>query len=537
MPVTRRLLQIGIAVGLVCVGLLTGILFMLWTSPSASELADEDDAPRPRIELGDNSAPSYGHTPSEADTGATPASMPELATLNEAFRTVAERVTPAVVFIQIETGRSGNERSFQFDGNEMDRFMPRPQRSVGSGVILNSEGYIVTNEHVVAGARTINVTLHDKRQYEATIVGSDPSTDLAVLKVEEEGAPFPTVSLGNSDALRVGDWVVAVGNPFRLTSTVTAGIVSALGRQVDIIDDTFSIEDFIQTDAAINPGNSGGALVNLEGDLVGINTAIATESGASEGYGFAVPVQLMQRVVTDLIEYGEVQRGYLGVSIEEVDAPRARRLNMDDIRGVYIGTVRPGGAAARGGIEDGDVVLSIDGREINAPNTLQSAVAQRRPGDTMQIRVWRSGRIETKEIELMGRETLAYQEWVDELEGGDPQDTLPAPPNGPDADPPEDDEAPTLDLPDWGLGLRPLVESHKRAFGIDRGAYVAFVENGGPADRAGMPRDVVLTHIEDQSVTDAEDVVQQLNDTTADRVLVRVHRRDGTGAFYDISTP
>jgi len=535
MPVSRRVVQVGVGLGLVSVGLLAGILFMLIADPQAPDA--ERPTPRPRIELGGNTVTVP--TPSEDDSAATPVTDPSLSGLNAAFRRIADRVTPTVVFIQIEA-EGASERNFRFEG-DMERFMPpRMRQSVGSGVILSADGHIVTNEHVVAEAQTIRVTLHDKRQYEARIVGTDASTDLAVIKVDAQ-APLPTAPLGNSDNLRVGDWVVAVGNPFRLTSTVTAGIVSALGRQVDIIDDTFSIEDFIQTDAAINPGNSGGALVNLNGELVGINTAIATESGSYEGYGFAVPTQLMQRVVTDLIEFGEVQRGYLGVSIEAVDAARAERLNMDRIQGVYVGTVRPGGAADQAGLQDGDVVLAIDGRPIDAPNTLQSAVAQRRPGETMELRILRDGEEQTKRVDLMGREAMAYQEWLSDLEddsttGGAPESGPADPPDRAPNDAPERSEA-TINLPDWGLGMRPLNEAHRTAFGIDRGAYVVFVENDSRTDRAGLARDMVLTHVEREPVDDAADAERRLNASTAERVLVRVQRRDGTGAFYEIERP
>lgn len=529
----RRSISLLIGIGLVLVGLFGGILLML---------ALEDDAGAPsrpqvvdRVELGSGQPVTTRASKSDSGQASSVAapSVPEPSALNTVFRKVANRVTPAVVFIQVESTARVPEGQFQeFDDDMRERFFrnPVPRRSVGSGVVISSKGHIVTNHHVVQEAEDIRVTLADKRQYEAEMIGTDASTDLAVLKVDAD-AEFPSISFGDSDEVEVGEWVIAVGNPFRLTSTVTAGIVSAVGRQVGVINDRFRIEDFIQTDAAINPGNSGGALVNLNGELVGISTAIATESGSYEGYGFAVPSNLMQRVVRDLIAYGEVRRGYLGVEIQEVDARVADELGLDKIRGVYVPNVPPGGAAAQAGIEAGDVILAVDGRAVDALNELQSTVARHRPGDQVAVKVWRDGAIQSYMVELMGR-----QDWT--------ADASPAPESESESEPaPDPDSSPSgaqlVELEAWGLGVRPLTSEDRKAFGIDSGVYVAYVQNGSVSAAGGLPRDIVITKVGETLVRDVEEAVDALEraEESGERTLVRVRRRDGTSAFYEVQPP
>jgi serine protease Do len=317
------------------------------------------------------------------------------------FQTIATEVTPSVVYIETTVQVQG--RGIDEDSSEngiWDRFLPRRARTVGSGVIISADGYILTNNHVIEDAvgEGIQVTLSDKRSYPARIVGTDPSTDLAVIKINAN--PLSAAVIGNSDYVDVGEWVLAIGNPFRLRSTVTAGIVSALSRDVQIINDAMRIESFIQTDAAINRGNSGGALVNTSGELIGINTAIATQSGNYQGYGFAVPSNLALKVARDLIEYGEVKRGMLGVSIESVSHPIARDLNMDRIEGVLIITAPRDGAAFDAGIRQNDVILEVNGARVNEANQLQEKVAMYRPGDQVVLTIWRDGEMLTKEVSL-----------------------------------------------------------------------------------------------------------------------------------------
>jgi Do/DeqQ family serine protease len=532
---SRRFFLVLVGISLVLTGLLGGILFMLVVNDGG------DGSSMRRVER----VQLTRAEPSEARPASDTAEMrvPEPSVLNALFRNVADQVTPAVVFIEVRTG-DGDARLRQFDGDMRDFFRnpPVPRRSVGSGVLINSKGYIVTNNHVVENAESINVTMADKRQFEATVIGNDPSTDIAVIKVETD-APLPSVPLADSDRLRVGDWVVAVGNPFRLTSTVTTGIVSALGRQVNIIDNSFRIENFIQTDAAINPGNSGGALVNMSGALVGINTAIATESGSYEGYGFAVPANLVERVVSDLIAYGDVRRGFLGVSIQEVNADVAGEIGLGTIRGVYVADVRTGSAADEAGIEAGDVVIQIEGADVDSPGELQSAVAQFRPGDQISVTVWRDGVKRALQPRLMGRDAIAYQEWTQEMQPGnepprdEPENEAPSDDRPSDDDPseapPESSGSQILEIDAWGVGLTPLSDLQREDFGVDAGAFVAFVEGDGAAAAAGMPRGVVITHVNDTPV-DSPEAVRRAIDATTEPALVQLRRRNGTHAFYEV---
>jgi serine protease Do len=262
--------------------------------------------------------------------------------------------------------------------------------SSGSGVIVSSEGYIVTNNHVIENASEIEVILNDNSKYTAKVIGTDPATDIAVLKIE--GSGFTPIPLGNSDDLKIGEWVLAVGNPFNLTSTVTAGIVSAKARNINLLSerngqDIVPIESFIQTDAAVNPGNSGGALVNTQGQLVGINTAIASQTGSYSGYSFAVPVNLVNKVMSDLIDYGIVQRGYLGVQISDVSQEIKEKNKLPNLKGVFLAKVIEDGSADKAGLKDGDVILKIGTKEVNSVSALQEEIGKRRPGDKVSLTV------------------------------------------------------------------------------------------------------------------------------------------------------
>ncbi len=304
----------------------------------------------------------------------------------------AENSVHAVVHIATQSVRGGGWSSgnpFLDDFFGLKRSQPQIARGFGSGVILSDDGYIVTNNHVIEEAQKIKVILNDKREFEARLIGTDPSTDIALLKVDAKDLPY--LVYGDSDALKLGEWVLAVGNPFNLTSTVTAGIVSARARNLGINQSDLSVESFIQTDAAVNPGNSGGALVNQQGKLVGINSAIASRTGSYSGYSFAVPVSIVKKIVADLKEFGEVQRALLGVRIGDVNAEIAEELNLDVVEGVLIGEVTENGAAKEAGIKEKDVLTSVQGEKVRNSAELQEKVSQFRPGDDVKIVVLRDG--------------------------------------------------------------------------------------------------------------------------------------------------
>ena len=507
-----RSLTIGI--GLVIVGLLAGILLTLLVTRSGGSGEVRPDSVE-RVELGARPPSGYVTVP-EAEL---PTRYLDALSLNEVFKDVASRVTPAVVFIQVRSSRRASDVFRNFRGDESRRI---PSQSVGSGVIISDQGYVVTNHHVIEDADEIVVTLGDKRQFDARLVGTDPTTDLAVLHVE--GADLPVIALGNAAQLEVGEWVLAVGNPFRLTSTVTAGIVSALGRQVNVIEDRLGIESFVQTDAAINPGNSGGAVVNLRGELIGIATAIATETGSYEGYGFAVPVDLMERVVGDLIRYGEVRRGYLGVSILPVTAGVAENFGLSDVSGVLLSDVRRGLAGADAGLEAGDILLEIDGRAVSEPNELQSAIAMRSPGDDLNVVVWRDGERRDFTVTLKGMDDPGYRQWLTGLDQ-----------EGMDEDPLPEPETPDVirEFGDWGIGLANMNERLRGRFETPHGAYLAFVENGSPFDKSGLTRGLVITRMNDSQVFDV-DTAADLLDESGGSVFVEALRSDGVRLFFEV---
>ncbi len=292
-----------------------------------------------------------------------------------------------------------------------DRFIPQPMLGSGSGVIINEKGYIITNNHVIDQADEIEVTLHNNGTYKARVIGADPTTDLALLQIEADN--LKALPMVNSDDVEVGEWVLAVGNPFSLTSTVTAGIVSAKARNININKEKFAVESFIQTDAAINPGNSGGALVNLDGGLIGINTAIASRTGTYNGYGFAVPSNIVTKVVEDLLQYGAVQRGVLGVTIQTINGSLARDKGIEFTQGVYIAGVNENSAADKAGLKEGDIILKVDGRDTYSSPALQEIIARHRPGDKLSITYNRGGKEQKADVvleSLEGSTQLARKE-------------------------------------------------------------------------------------------------------------------------------
>ncbi|MEL6132850.1 MAG: Do family serine endopeptidase [Bacteroidota bacterium] len=395
------------------------------------------------------------------------------------FTEPAAAVMPAVVHIT-STQLSGQSAQqvpdiFRDFFGENFRGKQRPSVGSGSGVIISEDGFIVTNNHVVENADDIEVSLNDNRTYKAEVIGKDPSTDLALLKIE--GESFPTLALANSDETKVGQWVLAIGNPFNLNSTVTAGIISAKGRNINILKDQAAIESFIQTDAAVNPGNSGGALVDLDGNLIGINTAIASPTGSYSGYSFAIPSNLMRKVVTDLMEYGSVQRGYLGVMIRSVDGNLAKENDLTTTEGVFIDSLIENSAAEKAGIQVGDVIVGVEGLRVKNAAELQAAIGIKRPGDNVTLNVNRRG--EAKDIAVVlknrnGNTKLAKVEKVDALGK-------------------------------LGLEIAPLDKDEATSLGIRGGVKVTAVNPGILQKETNLEPGFIITKVDKENIDSVEE--------------------------------
>ncbi len=419
------------------------------------------------------------------------------------FTEAAETTVPTVVHVKTTYARQQGYGSQFFDpfnffwGNPAPQQMPQQQAS-GSGVIISEDGYIVTNNHVVENAEEVSVTLDDKTTYTAKVIGTDPSTDLALLKVDAKGLPYS--SYGNSDNVRVGEWVLAVGNPFNLTSTVTAGIVSAKARNIHILpDQKFPIESFIQTDAAVNPGNSGGALVNTRGDLIGINAAIASNTGSYSGYSFAIPVNIVKKVVDDLLEFGTVQRGFIGVSIRDLDAEFAKEKSIKTLSGVYVSGLTTDGAAETAGIKEGDIITAINGVNIKSSPELQEQVGRYRPGDKIAVSVIRDNDQKTIPVVLRNREgttKVSRNESVNLL----------------------------------GASLEAASESELGKLRISHGVKVKELQTG-KLKSAGLREGFIITSIDNREVKSANDVLDYLQNKKGG-VLIEGIYPNGMQAYY-----
>jgi Do/DeqQ family serine protease len=452
------------------------------------------------------------------------------------FKQVAEHVTPTVVKIETVVPVSRSEIRGEEYGDRNDGFwgniIPRRAHTVGSGILISSDGYILTNNHVIEGSvdNKIEVVLDDKRTFEARLVGHDSSTDLAVIKID--GRNLPAITIGNSDQVDVGEWVLAIGNPFRLKSTVTAGIVSALSRDVQIINDEMRIESFIQTDAAINKGNSGGALVNTSGELIGVNTAIASQSGSYQGYGFAVPSNLAAKVARDIIEFGEVRRALLGVQIVSVDAARAEDLNMNEIRGVQITDVNSGGAADQSGLYPKDVILSVNGEKVNESNQLQQKIAVLRPGESVDLEILRNGRKITKSVQLgmleRDEEQLAYSEipyyeenYKEDYEDSDGGD------NGPNMR--------GIEFEDFDLGFRVMALSKPND--IERyDLIITEVKRKSEAAKKGFKEGFRIKKVDDEKVESLESLRDLVNQILSEKnsITFEVETREGAVELFEL---
>lgn len=422
------------------------------------------------------------------------------------FSAAAAAVSPGVVHVRTTYSRSMVQNNDPFGDMFQDFFGRRgqqpsqntpPPMGKGSGVIVTSDGYIMTNNHVVENAEKIEVILTDKRVLQAKVIGRDKNTDLALIKVNATN--LPVVKLGNSDDVKVGQWVLAIGYPLTLESTVTAGIVSAKARQIGIIGTedqpqnvdpnnppaNSSIESFIQTDAVINKGNSGGALVNTKGELIGINSAIASQSGVYEGYGFAIPVNLARKVMDDFLKYGEVKRGFIGVTFQELNADIAKQLNVSEINGLYVNSVVKDGAAEKAGIMKGDIIKKVDGEDVNSSAQLQVKIALLHPGDKVSLGVLRDGKMKTFNLTLKGDEGMRLA---------------------------DNENAPEVSavMNSLGASFAPLNDNLKKKYGVGSGVVVTSVAPGKVFDMYDMPKGTIITSVNGRAVNNNDQIVSAL---------------------------
>jgi serine protease Do len=447
----------------------------------------------------------------EAAVATTPAPAPAAPPVVDSYAPVVERVAPAVVTIRSErkakaamTGFPDDPFLRQFFGNDMPQMKPRvvPERSLGSGVIVASDGYILTNNHVVDGAESIKVEVSDGHTYTAKLIGTDPPSDLALLKID--AANLPTATLGNSDQVRVGDVALAIGNPLGVGKTVTMGIVSAKGRQTDVGDGSY--EDFIQTDAPINQGNSGGALINTRGEVIGINSQILTPSGGNIGIGFAIPANMARNVMAQLREHGAVRRAKLGVTVQNVSSDIAASLGLKDVRGSIVNSVDEGSAAAKAGIERGDVITKFDGKDVTDTNNLRNTIAAMAPGSRATVTILRDGHEQQLDVTL------------DEQHSAEPVSTS------------ENGEA---SGEKFGMTVQPLTPDIARELKLDadtQGLVISDVDPLGKAADAGLQRGDVIEQVNGQPVTTVSQLRGVLERATTRPALLLVNR--GGNTFY-----
>ena len=424
------------------------------------------------------------------------------------FVDAAENSVDAVVHIMTKVVRQSNTYE-DFFGALLGQIYGYPGQTrnntmvaYGSGVVLTPDGYIVTNNHVVEGADEVEVTFNNKVKKTASIIGTDPTTDLALIKVEASDLHFLT--FGDSDNVRIGEWVLAVGNPFNLTSTVTAGIVSAKARNLSILGEGTSVESFIQTDAAVNPGNSGGALVNTKGELIGINAAIASHTGSYEGYSFAIPSNIVRKVVDDLLLYGTAQRGYLGVQIAELTQELAQKEGLENIEGVYVGEVTEGGAAKLAGLKDGDVITAINGKKVNSTTQLKENIGQYRPGDKVDVEVNRQVHHHHYELTLLNEAGN-----VNLVKNGE-----------------------AFYNSEFGLMLQPINQNDMSRLKISSGLKIVEIRQGR-FKNSGIPVDFVITKVNGYAVNNKSELENALKNTRSRRTTIEgVFPNGMTGSFY-----
>jgi serine protease Do len=444
----------------------------------------------------------------------------DASSFGQAFIETAEKVNPAIVQITVVSDRGQDPHSDFFFFPFKD--LPKEQKGSGSGILISDDGYIITNNHVVENANKVTVGLYDKRRFDATVIGTDPLTDLAVIKIDAKNLPL--AYLGDSDELKVGQWVMAIGNPLSLASTVTAGIVSAIGRgQLGLIRDSYGVENFIQTDAAINPGNSGGALVDLSGAVVGVNSAIATSgTGTYIGYGFAIPINLAKAVAKDLIAHGKVSRGYIGVNISEVDDAIAKSLGMDKPRGIIVQNVLEGSAAAESDLRAGDVILEIDGREIDAPNQLQSYVASQTAGTIVTLNIFRDGATLDKKVTLKARDEESNTKPISEKKGG----TIKGKENQTIAN-----------YDDIGLTVKNLNERDMKDYNVRQGVLITEVKPFSKAEDQRLFAGLIIVEADKKEIKDVNKLTAIVDAKRGSALLLKVVDKEGNNRFVGLEIP
>jgi serine protease Do len=444
------------------------------------------------------------------------------AAFNQAFINVAQTVTPSIVQITVvSTVKNKMPDGFHFFFPFKDD-VPKEQQGGGSGIIISNDGYILTNNHVVEDAKQVTVALHDKREFDAKVVGTDPTTDLAVIKID--ASDLPEAYLGDSDNIKVGQWVMAIGNPLALASTVTAGIISATSRNINIIQDRYGVENFIQTDAAINPGNSGGALVDLNGAVIGVNSAIATDGMTQRyiGYGFAIPINLAKSVAKDLIANGKVSRGYIGVSISEVDASTAKAIGLNEPKGVLIQEIVKDGAAEKAGVKEGDVILKIDDKVVNQPNELQSYVASKRAGTSVRLQLFRDGKEIEKYVTLKSRDNDSDTKAVNAS-------------NKTDAN--EEKDMKEMKFDDLGMSVRNMNKSELKDFKTENGVLVTDVKDYGKAYNQRIGEGMVITSADRKDINSVSELKSIIDKKKGKAVLLKIVDSQGTSRLVGLDIP
>ncbi len=495
--------SVAVVLGLITIGVVIGVVLTTGFNIDSKSIA------------------SVGQDKIYQEAEATPAGGDETMTAgnfnpNAMFVDIVEKVRPSIVSIYTTKKVKMTHPFFRWFHGEGEG-MPfdqegqgeMRQQGLGSGIIISKDGYILTNHHVIEDVDEIRVKLTDKTEYEAKLIGTDPTTEIALIKVEAEN--LPTAVLGNSENVKIGEWVIAIGSPLYLTSTVTAGIVSALSRDINIISggrNLTGIENFIQTDAAINPGNSGGALLNIRGEVIGVNTAIATNTRYYMGYGFAVPINIAKSVVNDLMEYGEVRRGYLGVYIQEVTPVVAKGVKLDKPRGVLITSVLEGSAAQSAGINDGDVILTVNGKEVNQPNTLQALIGTHNPGDEVELELWRDGKQIDMTVELQGQDNVS----VAQRSGNKKSEEK--------------------SLEDLGLNVKDLNNREMETFELSNGVLIINVSRYSIASKAGLTRGEVIYELNGEDVNSVDGFYDMIGQYKSGEVIkLKLRRKQGNELF------